>query len=71
MKSIRLLFGAALVALGVILTILPGSTLFILAGLMILSIDYPPAKNLLRKVQNGMRTGSRKLDLFFYRRKFK
>ena len=43
-KAIRITLGALLAVAGVVLTIIPGSTLLILAGLVVLSYDIPKAR---------------------------
>jgi uncharacterized membrane protein YbaN (DUF454 family) len=69
MKILRLIAGVLLIVLGILLTILPGSTFLLLAGLMLLSIDFPPAKRMLKKTQRGMSAGARKLDSFLAKKR--
>ena len=71
MKLLRTMTGATLVILGIVFTIIPGSSLFVLGGLVLLSIDFPIAKRLLSKVQSAMSLAARKLDLFLLKRKYK
>lgn len=61
-KALRTIAGGFLVAVGVIFTILPGSILFVLAGLILLSMDYPKARVLLAMAQKSARKGAVKLD---------
>lgn len=70
-KTIRIGFGAVLVTAGVVLFILPGSILFLLGGLLLLSYDVPKARQLLQICQNNMSRGARRLDRFILNRKFR
>jgi uncharacterized membrane protein YbaN (DUF454 family) len=70
-KHLRISVGALLVATGIILFILPGSMLFVLLGLAILSYDLPKARAWLRNGQIGMSRAARKLDKMLYERKFR
>lgn len=70
-KSFRIGLGGILVAAGVIFFILPGSILFLLLGLFILSYDVPRARHWLRKCQDNMAMGARKLDRFILNRKMR
>jgi hypothetical protein len=71
MKFIRSLLGGVLVLLGIVLTILPGSTILILAGLVLISIDYKYPRAKLRILQKSLGRASRKLDRFLLKRKFR
>ncbi|NMH61150.1 PGPGW domain-containing protein [Alteromonas ponticola] len=71
MKPARTLLGGALVLGGIVLTILPGSTLLILAGLVLLSVDFPRARTWLKQCQTGMSNGARKLDRYLLNRKLR
>lgn len=71
LKSIRTVAGIALVALGVVFTIIPGSILFILAGLFLLSFDHRFARRWLRVTQDAAAKGARKLDRWLLRRKLR
>ncbi|MGB3726682.1 MAG: PGPGW domain-containing protein [Glaciecola sp.] len=71
MKYIRITLGTLLCIIGVIFTILPGSSLLVLCGLVMLSVDYAPAKKWLRFIQKSMSTGARKLDGILLSRKYK
>ena len=44
MRILRLTLGAILFAGGIVLTLLPGSILFVIAGLVLLSYDWPRAR---------------------------
>ena len=68
-KAIRITLGALLAVAGVVLTSIPGSTLLILAGLVVLSYDIPKARVWLKVVQGSMQRGARKLDTFLLSRK--
>ncbi|GAA0852786.1 PGPGW domain-containing protein [Aliiglaciecola litoralis] len=71
MKTIRIIIGATLVLLGIVLAILPGSILFLLAGLVVLSIDFPIARVWLKKCQSAMAIGARKLDRLMLKRRLR
>ncbi|PKI02191.1 PGPGW domain-containing protein [Glaciecola sp. 33A] len=71
MRLFRTFISIVLILFGVIFSILPGSILFVLGGLMLLSIDFPPAKRFLSKVQRAMSRNAKKLDLFVLNRKYK
>ena len=70
-KHLRISLGALLLTASIILFILPGSILFMLAGLAILSYDLPKARAWLRTCQAGMSRSARKLDSILLKRKFK
>ena len=70
MRQLKILLGMVLCILGLVLTILPGSTLLLLGGLVLLSTEYTPARKLLKIVQKGMSKSSRKLDAFLRKRKY-
>ncbi len=70
-KTIRIGLGSLMVAAGVIFFILPGSILFLLGGLLMLSYDVPRARNWLKVCQNNMATGARKLDRYILNRKLR
>jgi uncharacterized membrane protein len=71
MRLFRMLISIVLILFGVIFSILPGSILFVLGGFVLLSIDFPPAKRFLAKMQRTMSRSARKLDLFMLNRKYK
>jgi len=71
MKVIRSVLGILFILSGILLTILPGSTLLILAGLVLISIDYVYPRKVLVRVQKSMTTASRKLDKVLLNRKFR
>lgn len=71
MKFVRTLIGSALLIAGIIFTILPGSILFVLAGLVLLSMDYPRVRKMLRFAQNKASLGARRLDAFLLKRKYR
>ena len=61
-KPIRITLGSIGVFIGIVFAILPGSILFLVAGLFLLSFDFPLARKWLRKSQKMMSWGARKLD---------
>ena len=67
-KTIRLLLGGISTAIGVFLFYLPGSFLFLIAGLLLLSFDIPLARVWLRKCQKGMAVSARKIDRYILAR---
>jgi hypothetical protein len=71
MRLFRILTSVILILCGVLFTILPGSIIFLLGGLMLLSVDFYPARRFLTKVQRAMTLSARKLDLFLLNRKHK
>jgi Mg2+/citrate symporter len=71
MKKVRTVLGALLVLSGVVFSILPGSILFVLGGLMMLAVDYPKARNALTWTQRRASLSARKLDSFLWNRKYK
>ena len=71
MKFIRLSVGGLLVVTGILLTIIPGSTLIVIAGLLLLSYDWPRARGWLQYCQNSMSGGARKLDRVLLARKLR
>ncbi|GFD69767.1 hypothetical protein KUL106_30300 [Alteromonas sp. KUL106] len=56
---------------GIILTLLPGSILFVVAGLVLLSYDWPRARGWLKYSQRTMTSGARKVDRFLLLRKLR
>ncbi|WP_284216542.1 tellurium resistance protein TerC [Agaribacter marinus] len=71
MKLVRTISGILLIAFSVIFSILPGSILFTLAGLVLLSIDYLAPRKLLRFTQKKMSTTARKADAWLFARKYR
>lgn len=71
MRLFRILTSLVLILIGLILTILPGSIIFLLGGLVLLSVDFHPARRFLTKLQRGISRTARKLDLFLLNRKYK
>lgn len=71
MKYIRGIIGAIFVLTGFILTILPGSFLLVLVGLVLISMDYAPARQFLALLQKGMSANARKLDRVLHKRKYR
>ena len=68
-KVLITVVGATVTILGILLIILPGPAfLLIPVGLAILAIEYPIAREWLRKCQRWMSVSARKADKFFARR---
>ncbi|UAA40471.1 tellurium resistance protein TerC [Paraneptunicella aestuarii] len=70
MKSLRITLGSVLAGIGVVFFILPGSILFLIAGLLLLSYDVPAARKWLTHCQNAMSKGARKLDKLLAKRRY-
>ena len=68
-KSLRMSIGVLLVAIGVIFFILPGSILFLIAGLTLLSIDVPIARRWLKKCQSMASKSAKSIDRWLLKRK--
>ena len=71
MKAIRLTLGTLIFTAGVIFTLLPGSILFVLGGLVLLSYDWPRARGWLRHCQTSMSRSARRIDRFLLARKLR
>ena len=71
LKVFRITLGALLAVAGVVLTIIPGSSLLVLVGLVVLSYDVPKARVWLKVVQGSMQRGAKKLDTFLLARKLR
>ncbi|AGP85490.1 integral membrane protein TerC [Alteromonas mediterranea U4] len=56
---------------GIVLTLLPGSILLVVGGLMLLSYDWPRARGWLKYSQKTMTTGARKIDRFLLMRRLR
>lgn len=61
-RAVRIPLGTICTFIGVFLFFLPGSILFLIAGLFLLSFDFPVVRGWLRITQNAMSKGARKLD---------
>ena len=70
-KTIRLSLGTLLFISGIILTLLPGSILLVIGGLLLLSYDWPLARKWLQFFQRQMSTSARKLDRFLLNRRLR
>lgn len=68
-KAMRLTTSFVCVFIGIVFAIIPGSILFLLFGLALLSVDFPLAKKWLRKSQRAMSNGASKLDRFLAARR--
>ena len=71
MKIVRLTLGGILFIGGIILTLLPGSILLVIGGLVLLSYDWPRARGWLKISQNMMASSARRIDLVLLMRKFR
>ena len=71
MKIIRLTLGGILFIGGIVLTLLPGSILLVIGGLVLLSYDWPRARGWLKISQNMMASSARKIDRVLLMRKFR
>jgi hypothetical protein len=71
MRLFRIFTSIILLLVGVIFTILPGSTLFLLGGLVLLSMDFHPARRSLTIVQRAITRRARSFDIFLLNRKYK
>ncbi len=71
LKVIRLTVGGLLFVSGIALTLLPGSILLVLSGLLLLSYDWPRARNWLKVCQSSMSRGARRLDRLLLARKLR
>lgn len=70
-KKIRITVGCLLAAFGVIFFIVPGSMLLLILGLLMLSYDFPTARNWLRICQKSMSQSAQKLDRMLLNRKLR
>lgn len=71
MKLVRLILGGILFIGGIILTLLPGSILLVIGGLVLLSYDWPRARGWLKISQNMMASSARRIDRVLLMRKFR
>jgi len=71
MKIVRLTLGGLLFIAGIVLTLLPGSILLVIGGLVLLSYDWPRARGWLKVSQNMMSVSARKVDRILLMRKFR
>ena len=71
MRIVRLTMGALLFISGIVLTLLPGSILLVIGGVMLLSYDWPRARGWLKFSQKSMAHGARKIDRFLLMRKLR
>jgi DNA-binding protein Fis len=70
-KSIRTFIAILGITIGIVFAILPGSILFLIGGLMLLSMDYPMARKWLKVSQNNLSRAARSLDRALLRRKLR
>ena len=70
-KPLRITLGAICTFIGTVLFILPGSILFLIAGLFLLSFDFPVVKGWLKKSMRAMSIGAAKLDSYLLNRRFR
>ncbi|AXR06855.1 PGPGW domain-containing protein [Salinimonas sediminis] len=71
MRIIRLTVGGLLFIAGIVLTLLPGSILLVVSGLVILSYDWPRARSWLGFCQRSMRHSALKIDRYLLARKLR
>ncbi|MEC8904663.1 MAG: PGPGW domain-containing protein [Pseudomonadota bacterium] len=71
MRIVRLTLGAILFIGGIVLTLLPGSILLVIGGLVLLSYDWPKARSWLIYSQKTMTNGARRIDRFLLMRKLR
>ncbi|MBQ4829805.1 tellurium resistance protein TerC [Alteromonas sp. MMG017] len=71
MKIVRLTLGGILFIGGIILTLLPGSILLVIGGLVLLSYDWPRARGWLKISQNMMTSSARRIDRILLMRKLR
>ncbi|NVK57844.1 MAG: tellurium resistance protein TerC [Alteromonadaceae bacterium] len=71
LKVFRLTLGAVLFTGGLLLTLLPGSILLVLGGLLLMSYDWPRARNWLLFFQRQMSRSARRLDQILLNRKLR
>ena len=70
-NTLRLSLGAILFLTGIVLTLLPGSILLVIGGLILLSYDWPRARSWLRFFQNQMTSSARRLDRLLLNRRLR
>lgn len=71
MRIVRLTLGVILFIGGIVLTLLPGSILLVVGGLVLLSYDWPKARSWLKYSQKTMTSGARRIDRFLLMRKLR
>ena len=71
MKLVRLTLGGLLLATGIIFTILPGSVLLVISGLVLLSYDWPRARGWLTGLQRTTARNARRIDTWLLARKLR
>ncbi len=71
LKVLRLSVGAVLFVGGLLLTLLPGSILLVIGGLILLSYDWPRARTWLTFFQRQMSRSARRLDQILLNRKLR
>jgi len=70
-KNIRMALGSVLAVAGIVFFILPGSILFLLGGLLLLSYDFPRARVWLKSCQRAMSGSAQKIDRLIRARKLR
>ncbi|MBT0586588.1 PGPGW domain-containing protein [Alteromonas oceanisediminis] len=68
-KTLRTIGGAALCITGVIFTVIPGSILLVIAGLVLLSMDHLAARKVLKRTQRSMTRSAAWLDRWLLSRR--
>ncbi len=71
LRNLRIAMGVLLAVIGVVFAILPGSILFLLAGLVLLSMEFPKMRKGLWGCQKAMQRSAQKLDRYFLNRKLR
>ncbi|MDC8830831.1 tellurium resistance protein TerC [Alteromonas gilva] len=71
LKVLRLTLGAVLFLGGLVLTLLPGSILLVIGGLLLMSYDWPRARSWLMFFQRQMSRSARRLDQILLNRKLR
>lgn len=68
-KMLRIVLGALFTLVGLVFAILPGSILFLLGGLVLLSMEFPKMRKALGHCQKAMQSGARRLDSYLLKRR--
>lgn len=71
MRLLRIVIGAVLVLFGLIFFILPGTLLLLMAGLLLLSMEWPLARGVLTRCQHNLDSGARRLDRYLLARRLR
>lgn len=71
MKLLRLTLGGLLFVAGIVFTIIPGSILLVISGLVLLSYDWPRARSWLVWFQRSTARSARRIDAWLLARKLR